>query len=114
MLSFHRFYKYKQGLLDRNFHLTCFPVLSYFQVVHSQAGGFPILFVHCSIHQFLSFEGAILFPVLLSRFCFVVDSFLATHGETQIELDFAVEVMLAAGFVELSFHLQRVEVGHAA
>ena len=42
----------------------------------------------------------------------MVDSFVATHGETQIELvlDFAVDVMLAGK----GFALQRVEGGHAA
>ena len=47
----------------------------------------------------------------------MVDSFVATHGETQIELvlGFAVEVMLvAAGFALEGFDLERAEGGHAA
>ena len=46
----------------------------------------------------------------------MVDSFVATHGETQVELvlDFAVEVILAAGFAGEGFDLERAEGGRAA
>ena len=46
----------------------------------------------------------------------MVDSFVATHGETQIEFvhGCAVEVFLVAGFAELSLDLERAEGGHAA
>ena len=46
----------------------------------------------------------------------MVDSFVATLGETQIEfvLGLTVEVMLAAGFAGEGFDLERAEGGRAA